>query len=286
MIMPGDKLACRLDSPEGEITDTADVSNIAIRPLAPGVYAISLEFGPVNRLEIAKRNLLRRRHSSLQEVEVPKLTIHTVESLNEEGLNPVPDPIRPTVDTIGPSTITVSFGTALPDGVTGYECRTTDGSWGMGGHVQRFTSHTTTLSRNRRDVKYFFRAYRLNSNGSLTYSERSAMVRQTFPLLNTMTITGVTGSYGNTRYKFLIPIPNNPDFYGVKVKEGSTVMYYGDGINHFSKDDRVTAWPSDGKIEIQVTDSVPQASMTLTFTPVDLLGTESSHVASLTINKP
>ena len=289
LVLPGDRLACSLQSANGdEIVETLEVTNVTMKILGKGAYGVTVSFGPVNRFDAAKRELIRRRSSSLQEAVIPKAEeSYEADVLKNEGFNPVPDPIPPDVTTVGDENLTVTFGPSLQDGITGYECRTLDSGWGEGGEVALFQSNQATLLRDRRQVRYFFRAYR-DTGGVREYSARSAMVRHTFPLDDDLEVTGITSQWSTAGiFKFFIPIPTIPDWGRIKVTTGPTApydaetLYIGDGVNHAHKQDRVTAFLSEGKIQLEVINGFhgyePVTSLTIVVTPINIVGRESAH---------
>lgn len=288
MIWPGDKVAITIDSPDGEIIDKLDVTNIAMRAVGKETYIIKLDFGPVNKFEQAQRELMRRQHSSLQEISIPDVEAFDQETLNEDGFNPVPDPVPPIVSEVGSDYIQVDFGSELQEGVTGYECRLSDSGWGEGGEVARYEGFTQTFARNQRQVRYFFKAYRLEEDlETITYSSRSALVRHIFPLRNTIEISGITGEWTGTYFKFLVPMPRNEDWARIAVREAGIVIYEGDGLDHPIREDRVTALLNDGHIELNIADLFSASSFTIEVRAIDVLGQEAdaAYGDSHTVNK-
>ena len=288
MVLPGDRLSCILQAADGsEIVETLDVTNVTMNILGKGAYGVSVQFGPVNKFDAAKRELIRRRSSSLEEAVIPKAEeSYEADVLKNEGFNPVPDPVPPDVTTIDADGIVVTFGSSLQEGITGYECRVLDSGWGEGGEVAFFQSNQIELLRDRRQVRYFFRSYR-DTGGVREYSARSAMVRHTFPLEDDIEVTDITSDWSTAGiFKFFIPIPTIPDWGRIKVTTGpeapfdAEVLYDGDGVNHVSKQDRVTAFLSEGKIQLEVINGAhnyePVDSLTIVVTPINILGRESA----------
>jgi hypothetical protein len=288
MVLPGDKIQCTLDSPDGELVEVLDVTNVTVNLEGKKTYLIQLEFGPVNRFDAARRELIRRRHSSLQDIVVPEIDVFDANALDVEGFDPVPDPLPPQVNTIGPDYIQVQFGdgSALQTGITGYEVRLSDSGWGKGGEVALFQTFSHNFTRDRRQVAYYFKAYRDDVDGR-HYSARSALVRHVYPLKNTIQITGVTTSWvaqsgvtvtGGGKFIFEIPIPSNPDWAQVKVTALSTVIYKGDGLNHTIKAEHVQAFLSNGKIRLEViniTNIAANNSLAAIFLPINVLNEEA-----------
>lgn len=279
MILPGDKLECTIDTPEGQINEILDVTNVTISLVGEDTYQISLDFGPVNRFDQAQRELLRRRNSSLEEVVIQQTTIYTAEAMNANGYVPVPDLPPPTVNTVGPDYITVTFGSSLPAGVDGVEIRLSDSGWGQPGYVVRMTDSSRGLNRLSREVRYFFRAYRINADSSLTFSQRSSMMRHVYPLRNKIQITGITGNWSATGnvFKFFIPMPSDPDWAKISVRSGGTLIYEGDGVDHSVRLDYVTAMISSGRIELDIEDLLGQPSYTIGVLPYNVLGLDADN---------
>ena len=281
---PGDKLACTIETPDGDLDVTVDVTQVTLGIVGKETYDIQLAFGPVSRFEDARRELIRRRSSSLQEVIIPlEVDSWTVEELEDTGFDPVPDPIPPTVNTVGPDYVTIAFGTSLPTGVDGYEARTSDSGWGQGGELARYSDYTHGFDRFRRDLRLFFKAFR-DDGPSNSYSERSVMVHHIFPLRNNIVLSGLDGEWSNNTnsFRFWIPLPSSPDWGRVRVRVGGDLIYEGDGIDHIVKFDTVTALLSNGRLQLEIL-NVPRAEeMTIAAICLDILGVEADAATEQT----
>lgn len=257
MVYPGDRLQVDVSTADSPINVVLEVENVKVTLLAPQVYSFELEFGPVNLYDTLQREMIRERRSSLKEVAIKTSDAFDADTLNVDGYDPVPDPVAPTVNVIGPDYITVNFGTSMQPGITGYEVRETDSGWGTGGEVDSFTDYTRGLDRLKRELNYFVRSYRINPDASVSFSEKSAYIHHIFPLRNQIQLDLPTGYYDTEtgQYRFKIPIPSDPDFATINVYGGGDLIYSGDGVNHIVKSNIVDeVFLSDGNIEIHIKD--------------------------------
>jgi hypothetical protein len=277
LVYPGDKILCDITTPEGRIYEALSVTSVDVVPVSPVTYVLKVAFGPINRFDNAQRELLRRRHSSLQSISIAKSDAVDADVMDKEGYDPVPDPVPPVVDTLDDTTLTVTFGASVGADVTGYECRLIDGGWGLGGHVARFNGHQVVLPRDRREVRYFFRSYRVNPNGTLSFSRRSAMIRNIFPMKNQISIGAITGQYNLNinAYQVAITLPNDPDFSHVRVRDGNNIVIYeGDGILNIVKADYVEPLLTPGKLNLTI--STLQYPYTVKAQAINLVGQQGA----------
>lgn len=282
--MPGDLLPLLLTLPDGSVVDeTLQVANVDVTMDGDRAYAFNLTFGPVNRYDLAIRSLVNQRESSLDDFSITTIPISTVEVLNQ-GLVRPDDPGPVTITAISSTAFTIQMDSSLPSGVVGYEVRTDDTGWGQANCVARFTSNTHTFTRGLRDLSYYVKPY--NAGG--LYSVRSAFVRVQYPLSNTMAITGVDGTISPDFITVTIPLPTNPDFAGVIVRQDNsagTVIYYGDGITAKTQVSGVNLLPGSGNMVLQIPNSSAVKDYTVWIAPYNLIG-EFGTTATFNLNKP
>lgn len=281
--MPGDLVHCDLTTAAGgEVHDYLSIGSVRAEPLGKGVWRISMQFGAINKFDIAQRELMRLRMSSLTDVsitDVEALVDETIDTLSRPD-----DPFNYAVTSISASSIVVRMtdNGSLPAGVTGYEVRRADSGWGGDGYVARVTSATLTFTRSSRDELFFIRPY----DASLNCSNHSALIRVTYPMANQMAVGQIDGMVNPTDVRLVISTPRDPDFAGVIVRHGSqsgVVVYEGDGVSTKRLQVRVYATVSVGRITLDFPNHQVEATPTYyvaTYNTAGEYGPWSSTVVS------
>jgi hypothetical protein len=252
---PGDKLPCLLELPNGElVNELLNIQTVDSEFTGKESYAIKVGFGPINRFDIVIRNMILKRKTSFEDPIIRTEEADVLEILNAEYPYPA-DVLDCTVTNISATSFTIALATAgIPDDVVNYDIREDDTGWGVAPTasesappfttagsatststnkppVARFCAPSFTLQRTKRDLRYFIRPY----NAAGQYSKRSAFVRVACPTLNNYTVVGVTGTISGSRVRVNIPIPRDPDYAGVILRQNDAlgpIIYQGNGDQH------------------------------------------------------
>jgi hypothetical protein len=229
---PGDRVPCYIQLPSGDkIDQLLSIQQVSSDFLGNGAYNIKLGFGPINRFDIVIRNLILKRKSSLDNPVIADTVAETLEVINESYPYPA-DVLDCTVTSITATDFAVQLAqTGIPADVVNYEVREDDTGWGSPTYIARFHATTHTFTRVKRDLRYFIRPY--NSSGQ--YSKRSAFVRVACPTANAFVMSGVTGDVSSQRIRVVIPIPRDPDYYGMRLQQtdaNGPIYYQGNGLQH------------------------------------------------------
>lgn len=263
--IPGDWIPVNVTLPAGDsIHDFLVVESVAAQLTGNDAYTFTIKFGPINRFDIAQRQLLMRRQTSLEDPVIKDEEADTLETL---VTTPVahPDPLTDVkVIDITATQFTLQIGTgdaspSLPTGVAGYDIRTDDTGWGIPPGtgkepVKRVppwdvgTPKSITLDRIRRDQFYFIRPFTADS----VYALKSAVIRIVYPLPNNIVLEIDDDSTINgTVIRIIINVPNDPGLLGIIVRKGSetgAMIYQGNGVDHLFKPPAPTG--ASGGVEV------------------------------------
>lgn len=261
MPRPGDRVQVVFDVAGDPVDIAMPITNVSAVFEGVGAYSYALEFGDVNRLDIVTRELYRLRKSSLLEAKLDDITIFEDDTV--EGVYPPTDLPDPAVVSITETSVTVTFGASLPAGVSGVEIRRSDSGWGSDGFLSRTASATMGLTRAEEDQTWYFKSY--IDGTPRRFAERAALVRVTYPLANTIILSGIDGDISSTRCRVRVPYPKATSFAGIQVRFTSAsgqIVYEGDGVNTRKRMSTLTCLIEDGRFVVDVPNPLALTSMT------------------------
>ena len=282
---PGDLINCTMDLPDGDaLNELLSLQTVDSEFLGKDAYRIKLGFGPVNRLDIVIRNLILKRRSSVDD---PIINDSETDSLETLTLGyPYPDDLRDAevdIASITATQFTVNLaGAGIPADVVNYEVREDDTGWGKPNYIARFRAASHVFTRVKRDLQYFIRPY----NASNLYARKSAFIRVAAPVANTFQMTGVTGDLNPTRVRVNIPIPRDPDYAGIQLRQTNAtgpILYQGNGDQHQVIATGVTVLLSAGLMTVDVPNTAAATSSTVwvnSYNLLNLFGTPQTTTIS------
>jgi hypothetical protein len=283
--MPGDLIPLVVNQPDGAVVkQTVEISQVTATAIGTDAYEVSMSFGPVNRFDIALRQLLLARRSSVNDPSIETIQpVEAQELLDGDATLPDdPDPF--TIESISATTVTIRMASAVPAGVAGYEVRTDDTGWGQPNYLAQFTGATYTITRGLRDVRYFVRPF----NVAGRYSRRSAMVRVVYPLTFTIGVSGIDGAISPERVTVTIPLPSDLDFAGLEVRttnSSGAVLYQGNGVTTHVQADDVNVIPGSGRLQLDIPNTLVATSYTVWVAPYNIIR-EYGTPSTFTVTRP